>query len=122
MNGSKDLETRRADENRTVDALAKALKHFGALELEGGALCQAWMPRAGREGSSVLQTKVLSTAREIGSSCPASLRKQIPVLTSILNCRACRSPSSVSLQVYQTQRKWFLCLEMDSTLASTDRQ
>ena len=55
-----DLEGKAIHENRNVlEALAKALRHFGSIELEGGALCQAWMPRPGPEGASVLQTKVL---------------------------------------------------------------
>ena len=54
-----DLEAREMHENRNVlEALAKALRHFGSIELEGGALCQAWMPRPGPEGAAVLQTKV----------------------------------------------------------------
>jgi hypothetical protein len=31
---------RKREEDRTVLALGKALRHFGELQLEGGALCQ----------------------------------------------------------------------------------
>ncbi len=94
--GKFDLEERALHENRNVlEALAKALRHFGSIELEGGALCQAWMPRPGPEGASVLQTKVLGLETEHATHSALYLVLYPAASNFIGTCRACHFLSLV---------------------------
>ena len=104
-----DLEERAMHENRNVlEALAKALRHFGSIELEGGALCQAWMPRPGPEGASVLQTKVLGLKTDYAMLVPCVVLSPAAYIF-IDACRACHFLSLVSQSFPFFQRFGYQC-------------